>query len=146
MNLSEVYSKTLYHISSIPPRCYKPVLMTLIPIATQLFYKKVRLDIYRDCSRWGTALVEVFQKGSPLMNRRHVQHKFFCSIGGIQAVVFFALALRNRYYLFPALYTLTHLVWTDMSQRREYIKHDICRTVSKPVSFCSMDGEVPFDI
>lgn len=144
MYLSEICSKAFYQISTVPPRCYKPVLMTLIPVVTQLLYKKVRFNMYRNSPQWG-ALVQVFQKGTPLMNRRNDQHKFFCSIGVIQAVVFFAFALRNRYYLFPALYTLGHLVWTDLSKRREYIKNEIHNNVSKPVSFCSMDGEIPFD-
>lgn len=148
MYFPEICSKALYHISTVPPRYYKPVLMTFIPIVTQLLYKKVRLNMYRNSSQWVTEelpLVKVFEKGTPFMNRRNEQHKFFCSIIGIQAVFFFALALRNRYYLFPALYTLGHLVWTDMSKRREYIKSEIGRTASKTVSFCSMDGEVPFD-
>lgn len=100
--------------------------------------------MYRNSRQWG-ALALAFQKGTTLMDRRNEQHKFFCRIGVIQAVVFFALALRNRYYLFPALYTLGHLVWTDLSKRHEYIKNEIHHNISKPVSFCSMDGEILFD-
>lgn len=145
MNVPDICYKALHHLST--PRCYKPVLMTLIPIITQLLYKKVRTNMYQNADNllYGDKLYEVYQEGQPLRKQRDYQHKIFLTIAVAQAVAFFALALRNRYYLFPAVYTLSHLIWTDFSKRNECIKQETGRSVLKYVAFCSMDGEIPFE-
>lgn len=94
---------------------------------------------------YGDNLYEVYKEGQPLIKQRDDQHKIFLIIAGTQAVAFFALALRNRYYLFPVVYTLSHLIWTHLSKRNEGIKPEKGRSEIKYNSFSSMDGEIPFN-
>ncbi len=142
MNVSDICHKVLHHL--LTPRCYKPVLMTLIPIITQLLYKKVRMNMYENAGLYGDNLYEVYKEGQPLLKQRNDQHKIFLIIAGTQTVAFFALALRNRYYLFPAVYTLSHLIWSHLSKSKEAIKPDKGRTEIKYL-FSSMDGEISFN-
>jgi hypothetical protein len=145
MHVTEIYNHALHHLSA--PRFYKPVLTALIPIVTQLLYKKIRSNMYQNANNflYGDNLFEVYQEGQPLRKQRDYQHKIFLIIAATQAVAFFALALRSRNYLFPAVYTLAHLIWTNISKSHECIKQETSRGQLKPVAFSSMDGEIPFE-
>lgn len=149
MYLSEICNKALYHISRVPPRCYKPVLMTLIPIITQLLYRRFRMNMYPIFKAYSLdfdiALYVVYQEGGSFIKQRDDQHKLFLIIAGTQTVAFLAFALRNRYFLFPAIYTLSHLIWINYSKDHESIKKARVGNDLKPISFCSMDGEQFFD-
>lgn len=94
---------------------------------------------------YGESLYEVYKEDQPLRKQRDFQHNIFLIIAGTQVVAFFALALRNRYYLFPAVYTLSHLIWTHLSKRNEGIKPEKGRSEINYLSFSSMDGEIPFN-
>ena len=146
MNFSEISHQALHYISKIPPRSYKPILMTLIPAITQIVYKRVRENMYQNAylSLFGDNLFEVYEEGQPFRTRRDDQHKLFLIIAGTQTVAFFAFALRNRFYFFPAVYTLGHLIWTHKSKSNEHIERVIVQGVSKPVCFRSMDGPKNF--
>jgi len=146
MNFSEISHKALHHFSIIPPRSWKPLFMTLIPIITQIIYKRIRYSVYQNSRLlYGENMYQVYREGGTVWNQRNDQHKLFLIIGGAQTVAFIAFALRNRYYLLPAVYTLGHLVWTNISKNKEVIRSERKNNMSIPVSFCSMDIEVPFN-
>lgn len=142
MHVSEVYSRAAHHLSRLPPRSYIPLCMTLIPIMVQYLYRTIRMRTYRK-HLIHYALTD-YQEEGVAINERNIQHRGFLFVAATQTVVFSALALRNRYYLIPAGYSLLHLTWTHVSKKKECLKRIQLDRVLQNDYFSSMDGPIRF--
>ncbi|MBS0649489.1 MAG: hypothetical protein JSS10_09760 [Verrucomicrobia bacterium] len=142
MNVSAISSRAVHHLSRLPPRSYVPLCMTLIPVMIQFLYRTIRMRTYRrHCNLYAPT---EYEKEGVAFAERNVQHRGFLFAAVTQTVVFSALAIRNRYYLIPASYSLLHLTWTHMSKQKEKLLQEQIGTELRPV-FSSMDGEIRFN-
>jgi hypothetical protein len=105
-NLKEI---ALGQLSNLSAGYYAPI---WVPLATELVYRWVRYNVYRNFKTIETFKVD----GIP---RRQIQHRIFCVLAGTQIITFFALSRMNKSYLFPACYTLASLVWIHYYRTKE---------------------------
>jgi hypothetical protein len=143
MNVSEVYSRAVQHLSRIPPRSYIPLGMTLIPVMIQTLYRIIRMRTYGSIERLYSSLM-VYDQDGIAIKQRNDQHKAFLFVALTETAVFSVFILRNRYYLIPAGYSLLHLTWTHIAKQKEVLKKGLVGSELKPVCFSSMDGEIRF--
>lgn len=110
MSIADICSKAYRGLQHLPPASYRPLCLTLIPVITQLAYRRFRHNIYPDLTH--SALKRKLEQ-------RDVQHKYFTITAMLQAGIFAFFARTNPYYWIPFGYTLTHFIWTDFTKRQE---------------------------